>query len=94
LEPPGLDTCPHPAQLAPLLADDERMALPRQDPWLPRMPAWAFAVLMAWLAFIAYLVVVEHARWASSPISSPSRRWWWCESAGLRPRVLNIRFVG
>jgi hypothetical protein len=63
LEPPGLDTCPHPAQLSPLLADDERMALPRQDPWLPRMPAWAFAVLMAWLAFIAYLVVVEHARW-------------------------------
>jgi amino acid transporter len=27
------------------------------------MPAWAFAVLMAWLAFIAYLVVVARARW-------------------------------
>jgi hypothetical protein len=49
--------------LPSLLADEERMALPRQDPRPPRMPAWAFAVLVAWLAFIAYFIVVTHARW-------------------------------
>ena len=38
------------------------MALTSQDPRLPGMPTWAFVVLTAWLAFIAYLVVVAHAR--------------------------------
>jgi hypothetical protein len=32
------------------------------SPRLPGMPTWAFAVLTAWLVFIAYLVMVANAR--------------------------------
>jgi hypothetical protein len=68
------------------------MALPPQNPRLPRMPVWFFVALMTWVAFMTYVARFRHSWWGwfgvlITLLVAPSMRKRWRARASVERKL-------